>query len=102
MTELFGTGIEGGADGLESLCGESSTLAEITDFDVVRCFVGKQDIRRLEIAVDDLVAVEVGDGIGDFADEPPALAVIDVPAEALKSSSLPDTCLLYTSPSPRD
>ena len=40
--------------------------------------------------MDDLVAVEVGDRVGDVADEPPALAVIDVPAEPLERAGLPE------------
>jgi hypothetical protein len=89
IAELLGAGVERGADGMRAFGGKAAALSEVTDLDVMRRLVGEEDVRRLEIAVDDLVAVQVGDGVGDVADETPAFAVIDVAAEALEGAGLP-------------
>jgi len=65
IAELLGAGVERGADRLGSLGRLPAALSEIANLDVKRRLVSEEDVRRFDVAVDDLIAMQVGDGIGD-------------------------------------
>src|SRR5690606_26000437 len=89
IAELFRARVERGADRLITFRGLAPALPEVTNLDVKGRLVGQENVRRLDVAVDDLVAVKIRNRIGDVADETPSLAVIDVAAEPVEGAGLP-------------
>ncbi len=89
IAQLLGARVERRAHRMHVLGGQSAALPEVADLDVVGNLVGEEDVRGLEVAVDDLVAMQVGHGVRDVADEAPALAVVDVAAEPFQGARLP-------------
>ena len=52
--------------------------SEIDDFDVSAVFPDQDDVLRLEVEVDDVVLVEVGDALADLAHEEDDLGLGEV------------------------
>jgi hypothetical protein len=86
---LFRGGVVRGAGRFEGFDTGAAALAEVANFYAGRGFVGEEDVTGFDVAMNDLMAMEVCDGVSDFGEEAIGFATVDFATELVEGAGGP-------------